>query len=149
MKQKIIGILLALLVLIGCTTMTATAFGESNEYDSNIKQIEYLENGFKLITEMGTLSNARSTIETQYLKEYITDSNNNEVCSFTIYGEFNSATRQCVNSYYTSWTSGGQWRVEDPKQWNDGYTVYGSAIFVRRVLGIKIDSRPVNPQLVY
>lgn len=148
MKQKIVGTLLALLVLISCTTMTATAFGKSNEYESNTKQIVYLDNGFKLITETGTLNNTRSTIVRKYMKEYVTDSNNNEVCSFTIYGDFNSATRQCVNSYYDSWTS-GQWKVENAKQWNDGYTVYGAAVFVRRVLGIKIDSRPVNPELVY
>lgn len=151
MKTRLLKIFSVVLstILIICTASIAFAESTDNSEIPINAQVEFLDNGYKIVRTTDTVSNARSTTVTRYTKTACLDSNNVEQCSFTIYGDFNTATRQCVRSYFSTSTRGGAWRIEEPQQWNNGYTVYGSCLFVMRVLGIKIESRAENLKLSY
>lgn len=149
---KFVGVIISLVLIISCSTTSVYAQSSNTtnlELELPINVVEELEDGYKIITEYQVIDNTRSTIQTKAIKRYLTDDKNVELCAFYLYGDFNIDTQQCVNSYVTTTTSGGQWRVENATQTHDYYTAYGSCNFVRRILGIKVDNRPVNVTLSY
>lgn len=153
MKQKsiarICGLIFSIIVMVNCTTMLAFAQSSNNLEIPTNAQVIFLDDGYKIVLTTETVSNTRGTTVTRSIKGQCLDNNNNELAWFTTYGEFDSATGRCVNHYYRTSAASGLWRTEQPVQWNDGYTVHGSCEFVKRVLGIKVDSISYGHQLSY
>lgn len=104
-------------------------------------KVEYFEDGSKIEIITGTMNTAaRSVVTIKNLRARYVDGSNNELCSFTLYGEFKTDTGECINAYCSTTTSGGAWRVENQKTWRDSKTAYGSFDFVKRLLGVKVKS---------
>lgn len=150
MRKKTIVRLFCLLLAIALFNFPIAVQAQEivKDYTNDTEQTYLLDNGDKIVIKTHIQSLARST-NVKKFKDISYKSNNVTLCTFTIYGVFDTSTRKCLSSSYENWSSGGAWRPEESKVWHDTYTVYGSTRFTKRVLGIKIDSTFMQIDLSY
>lgn len=157
--SELLSIVLCIVLLLSITSISAFAVPQQEKsvlnnlgtYGQENYEIEYLSNGDRIISATYTVSNpnSRAYIVTKSNRTWYENSKGEELASFTIFGDFNSATGECVNHYHKTSTSGGSWRVEDASSWRSTYAVDGSCNFVQRILGVKFESITKNVRLTY
>lgn len=146
MNQKILkrlfSGLLSFTMIIGATMTTAMASNANVNLDTNIKNSD---NRYEIVIKTEKVSMTRGTTQTiAQTIDYVDTANNKTVCSFILYGVFDTSTRKCVNAYGVPKEYDSSWHVENIQVSRDTYTASCSVNFVKRWLGIKIYSEQIG-----
>lgn len=141
--KRLLTLVLALCICI-MVPMTGTYAEEVVGED-----IEYLADGSYFVTRIVSVdSRVASTKSGTKVRTYY-DSEGTKIFSFTVHGSFNydGTTVTCIDASYTYEIYDSAWSLKSATASKSGATATASGTFVKKVLGITVNTKTLTPTL--